>query len=132
MPELLFVYGTLLPGLAPPSMRPICDRLTPVGPATVQGSLYDVGPYPAVVTGGENVVHGELLEIDGDDTWRSFDLYEGCPGPGEGDGLFRRIRTVATTDTGESLDCWIYVYDRDLSRAKLVESGCWRTHLTLL
>ena len=134
MRQLLFVYGTLLPGLAPASMRAICDRLTPVSRATVQGSLYDLGPYPAVVTGGANLVHGELLEIDGDDTWGSLDRYEGCPRPGEGDGLFRRICTVATLPSGESVDCWIYVYDRDLSRAgaKLVASGCWRTHRGLL
>jgi gamma-glutamylcyclotransferase (GGCT)/AIG2-like uncharacterized protein YtfP len=134
MPELLFVYGTLLPGLAPASMRAICDRLTHVSPATVRGSLYDLGPYPAVISGGSTLVRGELLEIDSDDTWRSLDRYEGCPRPGEGNGLFRRVRTVATLPSGESVDCWIYVYDRDLSRAraKLVECGCWRTYRGLL
>jgi gamma-glutamylcyclotransferase (GGCT)/AIG2-like uncharacterized protein YtfP len=132
MGELLFVYGTLLPGHAPKSMRALCDRLTHIGPASIAGRLYDLGPYPAVVTGGDECVLGELLEVDGDDTWRELDRYEGCPRPGEGDGLFRRVRTIATSESGDRLDCWVYVYNRDLSRATLVESGCWRTHRGLM
>ena len=72
------------------------------------------------------------LEVADEQTWTALDRYEGCPRPGAGAGLFRRIRTVATIDAGETVDCWIYVYNRDLSRAKRVESGCWRTHRGLL
>ena len=132
MTDLLFVYGTLLPGHAPRSMRSVCDRLEHIGSARIEGQLYDLGPYPAVITGGAGQVRGELLKVADEQTWAVLDRYEGCPRPGEGDGLFQRVRTIATTDTGESLDCWIYVYNRDLSRAKPVDSGCWRTHRGLL
>src|SRR4051812_27743965 len=89
MRELLFVYGTLLPGLAPGQMRATCKHLIHVGPATIAGTLYDVGPYPAVVTGGTRIVRGELLDVEGEDVWQTLDRYEGCPRRGEGDGLFR-------------------------------------------
>jgi len=132
MGDLLFVYGTLLPGHAPRSMHAVCERLKHVGGATIVGQLFDLGPYPAVVTGASGLVRGALVEVADEQTWTALDRYEGCPRPGEAAGLFRRIRTVATIDAGETVDCWIYVYNRDLSRAKRVESGCWRTHRGLL
>ena len=125
----LFIYGTLLPGCAPASMAGICKRLTPIAPARIQGTLYSLGPYPAITLGGDSFVAGELIEIDSDETWRELDRYEGCPRQGGGDGLFQRVRTSATlVGSGESVECWSYVYNRDLSRAKVIKSGCWRTH----
>ena len=132
MSDLLFVYGTLLPGHAPRGMRAVCERLKHVGPATIAGQLFDLGPYPAVVTGSSDRVRGELVEVTDEQTWTALDRYEGCPRPGEGDGLFTRVRTTSTTAAGETVDCWVYVYNSDLSHAKLVECGCWRTHRGLL
>jgi gamma-glutamylcyclotransferase (GGCT)/AIG2-like uncharacterized protein YtfP len=131
--RLLFIYGTLLDGHQPPQMQSVCRRLCRVAPATVQGFLYDLGPYPAVtVCGTTSRILGEIVEIDCDQTWHALDRYEGCPRQGEGDGLYSRVRTTATLKSGESVDCWIYVYNCDLSRAKVIESGCWRTHRGLL
>jgi len=126
--SFLFVYGTLLPGHAPASMRAVCERLKLIGAATISGRLYDLGAYPAVVAANAGCVRGEIVEIDCDDTWRAIDRYEGCPRPGQDDGLFRRVQTTATLDSGESVECWIYVYNRDLSSARLIECGCWRTY----
>jgi gamma-glutamylcyclotransferase (GGCT)/AIG2-like uncharacterized protein YtfP len=131
--DRLFIYGTLLDGHQPPDMQALCRRLRRIAPATVQGFPYDLGPYPAVTIGGTSShILGELVEIDCDETWDALDRYEGCPRQGEGDGLYSRVRTTATLESGESVDCWIYVYNRDLSRAKVIESGCWRTHRGLL
>lgn len=47
--ELLLVYGTLLPGLAPPELSNLVKRLQPRGPATVSGLLIDFGEYPGLV-----------------------------------------------------------------------------------
>jgi gamma-glutamylcyclotransferase (GGCT)/AIG2-like uncharacterized protein YtfP len=128
MSDPLFVYGTLLPGHAPQEMRSVCERLKYMGPARLAGQLFDLGPYPAAIIASEGCIQGELVEIDSDQTWRALDDYEGCPRPGEGEGLFRRVRAIATLASGRTVDCWIYVYNRDLSGAKLVECGCWRTH----
>ena len=130
MNDHLFIYGTLLPEFAPASMAAITRRLRSLGPARVVGKIYDLGHYPAVTVGeaSDGFVRGEVVEVDGDDTWRAMDRYEGCPREGEGDGLYRRIRTVSTLDSGEAIECWIYVYNRDLAKGLLIESGCWRTH----
>jgi gamma-glutamylcyclotransferase (GGCT)/AIG2-like uncharacterized protein YtfP len=134
MRDRLFVYGSLLPGHEPAGMAAVCRRLNFLEPATIRGQLFDLGPYPGVIigNGADGIVHGELAEVDCDDTWRALDQYEGCPRAGEGDGLFRRVRTVAALESGESVECWVYVYDRGLSRARRIEGGCWRTYRGLL
>ena len=47
--DRLFIYGTLLPGLVRPPLDALVARMTPLGPATVLGRLYDLGPYPGLV-----------------------------------------------------------------------------------
>jgi gamma-glutamylcyclotransferase (GGCT)/AIG2-like uncharacterized protein YtfP len=69
-----------------------------------------------------------MVEIDCEATWAALDRYEGCPRSGEGDGLFRRVRTVATLADGRRLDCFVYVYERDLAGARRIDGGCWRTY----
>jgi gamma-glutamylcyclotransferase (GGCT)/AIG2-like uncharacterized protein YtfP len=58
----VFVYGTLRRG----DVRDI-TRLLPtprfVGMASVAGVLYDLGPYPGLVLGGEGRVTGEVYAI---------------------------------------------------------------------
>src|SRR5437773_94399 len=42
MPEYLFVYGTLVPGQAPPAIAAAVARLSDAGPATIAGRLLDL------------------------------------------------------------------------------------------
>jgi gamma-glutamylcyclotransferase (GGCT)/AIG2-like uncharacterized protein YtfP len=125
MSDLLFIYGTLLPGQAPAGMEAVCRCLRPRGEATVAGRLYDLGHYPGAILDGDSLIQGQLVAVDSDQTWRALDRYEGCPREGEGDGLFRRVRTTATLGDGERVECWIYVYDRDPGHAPAVAGGCW-------
>ena len=130
MADLLFIYGTLLPGHAPPAMASVCRRLRPDGAATLAGRIYDLGHYPGVTLSTDGIVFGELVEVPDEQTLAALDDYEGCPREGEGDGLFRRVRAIATRrEDGRSVDCWVYVYERDLDHARVIPSGCWRTHV---
>ena len=125
MSDLLFIYGTLLPGRAPAAMEAVCRRLRPRGEATVAGYLYDLGHYPGAVIGGDGVIHGQIVEVDCEQTWRVLDRYEGCPREGEGDRLFRRVRTIATLTDGSPIECWTYVYERDVAHARRIAGGRW-------
>ena len=94
----LFAYGTLATPDASPAARELlagCDR---VGPATVRGTLYDLGDYPALLLSGEDAVAGTLWRCPVD-RLPALDRYEGVA-----EGLFRRVgfrvRGVA---------CWVYV-----------------------
>src|SRR5687768_9028254 len=121
--SLLFAYGTLMPGCAPAAMRSACDRMEVVGHGTVRGSLYDLGQFPGVVEGG-GIVHGLVLRVP-TDAWAKLDEYEACPSPDSPEGLFRRVRTRAKMEDGGEVECWLYVYARDVTGLRPVESGRW-------
>lgn len=124
MSDYLFAYGTLIPGCEPPHMNAICSLMERIGEGTVRGLLFDLDHYPGVVE-GEGTVRGVVLRVPSD-AWSTMDAYEGCPIPGGNGGLFRRIMTRATLDDGRQLDCWLYVYVRDVQGRRVVESGDWR------
>jgi gamma-glutamylcyclotransferase (GGCT)/AIG2-like uncharacterized protein YtfP len=126
MSNYLFAYGTLVPGCEPAQMNSICSQMEPIGEATVRGILYDLGAFPGVVE-GNGVVRGVVLRVP-KVAWGAMDAYEGCPIPGGEGGLFRRIMTRATLDGGEELDCWMYVYARDVRVGRVVPSGDWWCH----
>lgn len=119
--DLLFAYGTLLPDCRPPALRGLCERLELVGRATADGVMYDLGPFPGVVPGA-GVVHGVVLRVP-PDAWSTLDDYEGCA-PSD-DPLFRRVLARARLSTGQELDCWLYVYARDVTARCIVVGGDW-------
>jgi gamma-glutamylcyclotransferase (GGCT)/AIG2-like uncharacterized protein YtfP len=124
MSDYLFAYGTLIPGCEPAHMNAICSRMEFIGEGTVRGLLYDLVHYPGVVE-GKGTVRGVVVSVP-NDAWAALDAYEGCPIPCGGDGLFRRIITRATLDDGRQVDCWLYVYARDVEGRRVVPSGDWR------
>jgi gamma-glutamylcyclotransferase (GGCT)/AIG2-like uncharacterized protein YtfP len=104
-----------------------------LGFGTIAGRLYDLGAYPGVVLDGAGSrVRGELLIADDDQLMRDalhrLDRYEGCRSDDPPAGLYRRETTVTSLDDGAAVECFVYVYNRDLSRADLIVSGCWLTH----
>jgi len=122
--DYLFAYGTLIPGCEPPQMSAVCARMELVGEATVRGVLYNLGTFPGVVE-GEGVVRGVVLRVP-PEAWAAMDAYEGCPIPGGDDGLFKRILTRATLTGGGEVECWLYVYAREVGNRGPVPSGDWR------
>ena len=121
--ERLFIYGTLLPDLVRPPLDALVARLTPLGPATVPGRLYDLGPYPGMVLNHDSafVVHGEVFGLPEDPTVLSaLDDYEGSC-------LYRRVECRATTPNGDATRCWVYECHADLSRAVLIPNGDYRS-----
>lgn len=129
-PRHIFVYGTLLPGLAPPLIAEVVAQLRVVGPATVAGRLYDLGAYPGCAVDAEcgRQVHGQLLELtDPAAQLERLDWYEGYAAHDDaGASLFVRVPCDATRPDGAMVRAWIYVYNRDLSRARAIESGRYR------
>jgi very-short-patch-repair endonuclease/gamma-glutamylcyclotransferase (GGCT)/AIG2-like uncharacterized protein YtfP len=126
--NLLFIYGTLLPGVELAEMSAVCGQLKTLGPAVVRGKLYDLGPYPGVILDSAGTTQGQIVHVPTNEVWKTLDEYEACPLPDSPDGLFRRVRTSAMLANGEPIDCWIYVYNRPLNGSAIVEGGCWLTH----
>lgn len=125
-PRYLFVYGTLLPGLAPPAITGVVDTLRVVGPANVPGRLYDLGEYPGCVLDAEceSLIHGVLLELSDLAVLERLDWYEGYAAHDEsGESLFVRTTCDAALADGRVVHAWVYVYGRDLGGARLIVGG---------
>lgn len=125
MLEYLFVYGTLMSGMAASHL--LSDIARPVGRGRVQGRLYDLGEYPALVPGGPgDTVWGEIYRILRPANIRQIDRYEGFD-PSRPAPLYRREATWVTLEDGASLQAWAYVYNRRLpANARLLPSGDYR------
>ena len=129
MTDLLFVYGTLLPGRAPTAVRDLIERTRVISAATMRGRLYDLGSYPGVVIDpGAGPVIGQVLEVPDDpELWLRLDAYEGFDSNDPARSLFRRVRwhVQPTASSGRPLHCWVYVYNGDVAPENLIESGAW-------
>lgn len=125
----LFVYGTLLSGVATPAMAALMARMQFVGPATLPGRLYDLGPYPAVVPDSESSdsVRGELYAVPRDAAlFPLLDQYEGHFPDRPAQSLFRRVRAGVTRGDGQPVTAWVYVWNRDIGTAKPIPEGDFR------
>ncbi len=110
----LFAYGTLRDDV--PSLLDGCER---VDTGTVQGTLYDLGDYPALLLSGDDPVPGVIWRCPAD-RLPELDRYEGTD-----DGLFRR----AGVQVGEYA-CWVYVAGPELGARLVPEAKVDRGALT--
>lgn len=129
---LLFVYGTLLAADAGEAGRAQRARLARetrrVGPATIEGKLYNLGRYPGLFPspGAGSAVRGDVLElVTPERTFAWLDLYEGIvPGQHPHNEYERRVETVGLAD-GRLLAAWVYVYRRTSIEAQHIPGGSW-------
>jgi gamma-glutamylcyclotransferase (GGCT)/AIG2-like uncharacterized protein YtfP len=101
MSDYLFVYGTLLPGLAPGEIADAVEKLTPIGSATVRGFLYDFGHYPGAVlnSDSEHCIHGIVLQLPDDPSIISqLDQYEEFDPAAPETSQFIRVFATATLE----------------------------------
>jgi gamma-glutamylcyclotransferase (GGCT)/AIG2-like uncharacterized protein YtfP len=123
MTDLLFAYGTLITYHAPHEINDLVSKLRPVREGNVRGELFDFGDFPAVrLDPAGQEISGMVYEIADLETLRRLDIYEEFDPKHPESSLFRRERTPVNTGAGP-LDCWIYVYNRDLRSAPRILSG---------
>lgn len=102
----LFIYGTLLDGLAHGEAARLATDLAPGVPASVSGSLRLVeeplGCYPVLVPGVEGRVFGRVIECPDDPQWwAELDAYEGPD--------YRRWTVVAELADGGEVEVQAYI-----------------------
>jgi putative glutamine amidotransferase len=122
----LFVYGTLRPGHAPASVAAHVDRCTALGDGCIAGRLYDLRNYPgAIVDSGDQRIFGQLLELPNESALRRLDAYEGYKPADPANSLFVRTECDVTLDADptRAVRAYVYVYNRDVSDARLIEGG---------
>src|SRR5262245_49598825 len=94
--DLLFLYGTLKNEQRLRAMLSRISRWRIVGAASIQGRLYDLGPYPALAmsTDPKDRVPGILVSVEsGDAALAQLDEYEDVS-----HGLYARQRVPVTLD----------------------------------
>lgn len=100
-PDHLFVYGTLRRGLGHPMARWLLAHAAYVGPATVTGQLYDLGPYPGAVLARGGRVVGEVYRLrHGSPVLAALDAYEGCGPDTVGAPLYAAASPTCAWPTG--------------------------------
>lgn len=106
----IFVYGTLKRGESREPLWPA--QPARVEGATTLGSLYDLGPYPALIPGSD-VVAGELWHISPADLEATLARLDGIEGflP-EGNNLYERRVVRCRNEAGQMLEAYTYLYAR--------------------
>lgn len=108
----VFVYGTLKRGC---SNHGLLAGSAFVGVDRINGTMHDLGSFPAVHLASAGIVHGEVYRVTAD-TLRRLDRLEGIP------ILYQRTRVRMSTNAV----AWVYVMTPDrLASRQVVASGRW-------
>jgi gamma-glutamylcyclotransferase (GGCT)/AIG2-like uncharacterized protein YtfP len=122
------VYGTLLqPGNEFAAyLNKHCIYLKP---AKIKGLLYDIGEYPGLTLGSDNLywIYGKLYHID-EKALKLIDSYEGYGDKEEQPNLFIREEHTTSTADGE-IDAWVYIYNLPVDGLKSIPSGNYMEYL---
>jgi gamma-glutamylaminecyclotransferase len=115
--HLVFTYGTLLKGEV---NHHLLAQACFVAEARTEPcfELFDLGLFPAMSTGGETAVLGEVYAVD-DATLARLDHLEGHP------SFYQRTRI--RLDGGQEVQTYLMVLARMHGRV-MIASGDWRAH----
>jgi gamma-glutamylcyclotransferase (GGCT)/AIG2-like uncharacterized protein YtfP len=118
MDDLLFTYGTLQPGNAPPEIADVVRRFDFVGEATTAAKVFDLGEYPGAKPSAVSRLKGKVYRVPDPSLWARLDDYEGVDKSNLNRSLFvRRKRQVRFVD-GRRAICWVYFYNRPIGSAE--------------
>ncbi len=130
MGELVFFYGTLMAGFDRRRRAGIDDKLKYVGRGAIQGALFDLGLYPAVIPAPEGRVWGEVYDMSEPVTvLAALDEIEGYRHDDPERSLYRREQAGVTLPDGSEARAWVYFYNAPLGKAPRIASGDYLEHV---
>jgi gamma-glutamylcyclotransferase (GGCT)/AIG2-like uncharacterized protein YtfP len=128
--ELVFFYGTLMAGFDRRRRAGIDDKLKYMGRGAIQGALFDLGLYPAVIPAGEGRVWGEVYEMTEPAlVLAALDDIEGYRHDDPDRSLYRREQAGVTLPDGSAARAWVYFYNAPLGKAPRIASGDYLEHV---
>jgi gamma-glutamylcyclotransferase (GGCT)/AIG2-like uncharacterized protein YtfP len=120
-----FVYGTLKRGESNHDL--IAAFAEAIVPASVRGTLYDFGPWPAM-TAGEATVYGELVHLDAQSVVTVLpllDRLEEYDPRDEARSVYLRRVVTCWINRGDAVEAYTYLYRGDVQHCRRVHSGRW-------
>jgi gamma-glutamylcyclotransferase (GGCT)/AIG2-like uncharacterized protein YtfP len=127
--DLVFFYGTLMAGFDRRRRAGIDDKLTYIGRGSIQGSLFDLGLYPAAVPAVEGHVWGEVYAMtESERVLAALDEIEGYRHDDPDKSLYRRQQAEVALPDGSHALAWVYFYNAPLGRAPRIASGDYIEH----
>jgi gamma-glutamylcyclotransferase (GGCT)/AIG2-like uncharacterized protein YtfP len=128
--ELVFFYGTLMAGFDRRRRAGIDDKLRYMGRGAIQGALFDLGLYPALVASNDGRVWGEVYEMtDPATVLAALDDIEGYRHDDPDRSLYTRAQTDVKLPDGRRARAWVYFYNAPLGRAQRITSGDYLEHV---
>lgn len=122
--ELIFVYGTLRHGCSTGAHNTYLAGARFVACAKVQGKLFRVSYYPALVTDDSaNWVVGEVYELASAAQLDRLDNYEECSFPPLPHQEYQRKQVTVQTGGGDYLWVWVYAYQHASDDLQFIASG---------
>lgn len=125
MPDLLFVYGTLMRSYDHPMARLLTASADFIGEGSCRGRLYLVKHYPGFVRSDDaaDVAYGELYRPrDPAKLLAELDAYEGC-GPDDAPPTQYLREVVSVSHAGGVTDAWTYIYNWPVGTLSRIASG---------
>jgi len=126
MSEYLFTYGTLQPGMAPQEIAAAVNKLKPIGEGFLHGTLYDLGEFPGAVLDPRSAqrISGMVFQLSDDpNVLQQLDDYEEFDPTAPEESLFVRMLHLVELSSGQSIPCWIYVYNRRPEGSRILKDG---------
>ena len=129
MANFVFFYGTLMAGFDRRRRAGIDEKLAYRGRGSVQGSLFDLGIYPAAIPASEGVIWGEVYEMtDSGAVLAALDDIEGYRQDDPDKSLYARSVADVTMPDGRLVQAWVYFYNAPLGKAPRIPSGDYLEH----
>jgi gamma-glutamylcyclotransferase (GGCT)/AIG2-like uncharacterized protein YtfP len=126
-PTRLFVYGTLRRDPRHEMFHVLAKTASFLGEARVAGHLYDLGTYPGMALSSDGrYVKGEIYEVHPlhwSDVIQRLDEYEGCSDRDAEPHEYRRELVSAELSSGEPVNAWAYVLNRNAHGLREIQSG---------
>lgn len=112
----LFVYGTLRPEFDNEMSNRLKNECKLIGSATIKGSIYDLGHFPAFVADSFGRVHGWIYELKSENTFIWMDEFENVP------VLYLRNEVKAKLED-QKLICNVYSYAGHVYKFTRIDTG---------
>jgi gamma-glutamylcyclotransferase (GGCT)/AIG2-like uncharacterized protein YtfP len=126
----VFFYGTLMSGFQRPGRARLDHALKPVGRASIQAALFDLGIYPAAIPAQDSRVWGEVHQmLDEEAVLATLDEIEGYRASEPDTSLYTRAEIPVRFADGREASAWVYFYNAPLGRAERIQSGDYLEHL---